>query len=317
MGRTVSLNDRANKFTQGLAANNIEITLFTRGGNDTVNLNRVDDLGGGNTVDTGSGNDVVQNLKESGNVIRLGTGNDTYIGRGFGSFSTDPFDQVFAGKGKDTIAVETFKSRYFGQSGNDTFFSVGWQNTFDGGSGTDSISYAPRDEDSTQGGSGVTINLGAGTVQTGASRTERLVSIENATGSGANDAITGSSAKNRLEGAGGLDVLTGLGGADRFVFARVAHSPVSSEGIDLVTDFSRAQGDKIDVSGIDARTGVTGNQAFSFIGTGDFTGTKGQLRIETVEDGLIISGDVNGDRIADFRIGVLNLFSLSAADFIL
>ena len=317
MGRTVRLTNRADTFTQGLSANNIEITLFTLGGNDRVNLNRDDDLGGGNTVDTGKGNDVVQNLKESGNVIRLGNGNDTYIGLGFGSFATDPFDQVFAGKGKDTIAVATFQSRYFGQSGNDTFFSVGWQNTFDGGSGTDTISYAPRDDDSTQGGSAVTIHLGAGTVQTGTSRTETLVSIENATGSGASDVIIGSSVANRLEGAGGFDDLTGGLGADRFVFARVADSQVSDDGIDLVADFSRAQGDRIDVSGIDAKSGVAGNQAFTFIGTGDFTGAKGQLRVEAVSDGLILSGDRNGDRVADFRIGLLDLTTLAASDIIL
>ena len=318
MGRTLSLTNRADRFTQGLAANNIEIRLFTLGGNDVVNLNRVDDLGGGNRVETGAGKDTVVNLKEYGNIIVLGSGNDTYVGRGFGSFSTDPFDQVFAGKGKDTIAVETFQSRYFGQAGNDTFFSVGWQNVFNGGAGKDTISYAPRDEDSTQGGSAVTINLGAGTVQTGASRTETIVSIENATGSGASDVIIGSSVANRLEGAGGFDELTGGLGADRFIFARVAHSQVSNDGIDLVMDFSRAQGDRIDVSGIDAKSGIAGNQAFTFIGTGDFTGAKGQLRFEVIAgEGLILSGDINGDRVADFRIRLLDLTTLAASDIIL
>ena len=317
MGRTVRLTNRADTFTQGLSANNVEINLFTLGGNDRVNLNRDDDLGGGNTVNTGKGNDVVVNLKESGNIIRLGDGNDTYVGRGFGSFSTDPFDQVFAGKGADTIAVETFQSRYFGEAGNDTFFSVGWQNVFHGGAGTDTISYAPRDDDSTQGGSAVEINLGAGTVQTGASRIETLISIENATGSGADDTIIGSSGANRLEGSGGLDQLAGLAGADRFVFAQAEHSPVAPDGIDLITDFSRAEGDRIDVSGIDAKTGA-GNQAFTFIGTGDFTGAKGQLRIEVFPgEGLILTGDVNGDSVADFRIGLLNLTTLVASDLIL
>ena len=317
MGRTLSMTNGADTFTQGNSAQNIEITLFTLGGKDSVNLNRDDDLGGGNTVDTGKGNDVVVNLKESGNIIRLGDGNDTYIGRGFGSFATDPFDQVFAGKGADQIAVETFQSRYFGQAGNDTFFSVGWQNVFNGGAGTDTISYAPRDDDSTQGGSAVTIDLSAGTVQTGTSRIETLVSIENATGSGESDIIQGSAVANRLEGAGGLDELTGLAGADRFVFARVSHSPVVSDGMDLVTDFSRAQGDRIDVRGIDEKSGVSGNQAFTFIGTGDLTGARGQLRIEVVPDGLILSGDRNGDRVDDFRIGLLDLTTLSAGDIIL
>jgi serralysin len=317
MGRKLILTNLSDTFTQGLSSRNIEINLLTLGGNDIVRLNRVDDLGGGNRVETGRGNDTVVNLKESGNVVFLGIGNDTYVGRGFGSFASDPFDQVFAGGGADIIAVETFKSRYFGETGNDTFFSVGWQNVFNGGSGIDTISYAPREDDATQGGSGVTIDLTQGFTQTGATRKETLVSIENATGSGAGDVIIGSAAANRIEGAGGFDDLTGRGGADQFVFSKAEHSPVSNAGIDLVTDFSRLDGDKIVVSGIDANVFAAGNQSFSFIGTTAFSGVSGQLRVELRSDGVILSGDVNGDRVADFRIGILDVTSLIATDIIL
>jgi hypothetical protein len=47
---------------------------------------------------------------------------------------------------------------------------------------------------------------------------------------------------------------------------------------DRITDFSHAQGDRIDLAGIDARFTVAGDQAFSFIGTGLYTGVAGQLR---------------------------------------
>lgn len=315
MGRTLSLTAGNDRFVQGSSSANVEITLFTLGGDDVVELNRVDNLGGGNRVETGTGNDAVVNLIELGNVILLGSGNDTYVGRGFSSFASDPFDQVFAGAGNDTIAVETFKSRYFGQDGNDSFFSVGWQNLFNGGAGTDTISYRPRDDDFTQGGSGVTINLAQGFAQTGANRRETLVSIENATGSGANDILIGSGVANRLEGGGGFDELTGRGGADRFVFARPAHSPVSQDSVDLVTDFSRAQGDKIALSAMDANTTVSGNQAFRFIGSSEFSDRAGQLRFDVLADGVLLSGDVNGDGLADFQIGFLGLTSLRATDF--
>lgn len=317
MGRTVRLTSGNDTFTQGLASANVEITLLTLGGDDTVSLNRVDNLGGGNRVETGAGNDAVVNFKEFGNIILLGSGNDTYVGRGFASFASDPFDQVLAGGGNDMIAVETFKSRYFGQSGNDTFLSVGWQNLFNGGSGVDTISYAPRGDDQTLGGTGVLVNLAEGFAQTGANRRETLISIENVTGSSGDDVLIGTNGANRLQGAGGFDELTGGGGADQFVFSRAQDAAISQTGFDLVTDFSRAQGDKIVLTAMDANTTADGNQAFRFIATAEFSGRSGQLRFDVLADGVMVSGDVNGDGAADFRFGLLGLASLRAADFLL
>lgn len=319
MGRTLTLNNLANSFTQGLAPNNVEIKIFALGGNDRIILNRSGDLGGGNVVNAGSGNDVVINFKEFGNIIKLGLGNDTYVGRGFGSFASEPIDQVFAGGGNDTIAVETFHSVYFGQGGNDSFFSAGKRNTFNGGAGIDSISYAPRDDDFSQGGEGITINLAQGFAETGPISRETLISIENATGSGAGDTLIGSAGANRLEGAGGFDDLRGNGGADRFVFSKVSDSFVDDQNFDLILDFTRSQGDKIVLSPMDANqtAAAAGNQAFNFIGAAQFTGKAGQLRFESFDDGAMIEGDVNGDGAADFQIGVATLTTLLRGDFLL
>ena len=320
MGRTLTMTESADRFIQGLAANNFEINLFTLGGNDRVDLNRSDDLGGGNTVDTGAGNDIVNNFKESGNVIRLGLGNDTYFGRGFGSFSSEISDQIFAGDGIDLISVATFKSLYFGEAGNDTFISVGWQNTFNGGTGVDTISYANRDANSTLGGTGVTVDLAQGFAQTGAFRREQLVSIENAVGSGAGDMLIGNGQANRLTGGGGFDDLIGNAGADRFIFAAVSDAVLESNNFDLIHDFTRAQGDKIQLSAIDAdiRAGAAGNQAFTFVGTADFTaGQAGRVRIEVFSDAVLVLGDVNGDGLADFGFAVQGSANLVAGDFIL
>lgn len=320
MGRTLTMTEVADRFIQGSAANNVEINLFTLGGNDRVDLNRSDDLGGGNTVNTGAGNDVVNNLKEFGNIIRLGLGNDTYFGRGFGSFSSDLSDQVFAGDGADLMSVTTFKSIYFGEAGNDTFISVGWQNTFNGGAGVDTISYANRDANSTLGGTGVTVDLAQGFAQTGAFRREQLVSIENAVGSGADDILIGNGQANRLTGGRGFDDLIGNGGADRFIFNAVSDALVQGNSFDLIHDFNRAQGDKIQLSAIDAniRANAVGNQAFTFIGTADFTvGQAGRLRIEVFSDAILVLGDVNGDGLAEFGIAVQGSANLVAGDFIL
>ncbi|WP_075289989.1 calcium-binding protein [Pararhizobium arenae] len=325
MGRTINGTNGADTIQQG---NEIEVRIFGLNGNDTIILNRSDDFGGFNFVDAGAGNDGVVNHFEGGNDIRLGTGDDAYVGLGF-AFSGSPFDTIRAGDGNDTIAVSTFHSDYFGENGNDSFFSEGWQNVFNGGAGTDSISYEPRDDSSVLRSTGVGIDLGQGFAQTGANRFETLVSIENAAGTNVGDTIVGSSAANTLNGRGGNDILSGLGGndvltggtgrdqlrggtgADKFDFNNKNESVVGANR-DSILDFSRAQGDKVDLGGIDAKTTVAGNQAFSFIGSAAFGNHAGELRFS----GGVVSGDVDGNGTADFQIAI-NVTSMNAADFIL
>lgn len=330
MARTITGTNGADRFVQGGSISNTELTIFARGGADTIILNRTDDFGGRNQVDAGAGNDSVVNMKEDGNVILLGGGNDTYVGTGFGSFVNERADIVRAGTGNDKIAVSTFKSSYFGESGKDTFFSVGQQNTFHGGSGVDSISYIARDDDNVLGGTGVGIDLGSGLAQTGANRFETLVSIENAAGTGVGDLIFGSSVANVLKGLGGddqiagrggkdvlvggrgMDLLQGDSGADRFDFNGLGESAVGARR-DVILDFDRGEGDRIDVRDIDANTGRGGNQTFSFIGESGFSGTAGELRFA---DG-VVAGDVNGDGFSDFEIEVQGVGTLFRSDFLL
>ena len=42
--------------------------------------------------------------------------------------------------------------------------------------------------------------------------------------------------------------------------------------------------------------------AFTFIGTGAFSGKAGELRYDLTSDGFQLFGDVNGDAIADFQL---------------
>lgn len=190
-----------------------ESDIFGFAGNDTIRLLRDDDFGGENFVDAGSGNDQVLNQFEGGNLIRLGAGNDVYVGSGF---TTAGFglDTVQAGGGADTIAVSTFFSDYFGEAGNDTFISEGWSNLFNGGAGRDSVDYRFRTDNDNFADSALAIDLGQGKAFTGTSCVETLVSIENATGTQLGDQIFGSVAANRLDGFNGSDQIAGLAGAD-------------------------------------------------------------------------------------------------------
>jgi Ca2+-binding RTX toxin-like protein len=69
----------------------------------------------------------------------------------------------------------------------------------------------------------------------------------------------------------------GGAGADTFVLSAVSDSAVGYANADLITDFSSAQGDKIDLSAI------TGGEG-TFIGTGEFTHHADEVRAVT-QDG--------------------------------
>lgn len=325
-----------------------DLDIYTYGGNDRIHLNLGGSRGGFNYVEAGSGNDRVDNIFEGGNLIYLGTGNDTYVSTGF---STAPnfWDKVLGGDGNDTFDVATFHSDYYGQNGNDYFFSVGFNNYFNGGNGIDTISYETQDDDPDLYDLGIWIDLSKGFARTfDTNYQEELRSIENAIGTGVADDIYGSNVKNTLWGDAGADILDGRGGndvlyggdgwddlyggagndnlnggrgydlqwggsgADTFIFTSIKDSVVGKNR-DVIEDFSRSEGDLIDLRQIDANTTSGGNQAFDFIGTAQFSHTAGELRFING----ILSGDTNGDGTADFQVAVNGFNKMFSSDFLL
>lgn len=134
-------------------------------------------------------------------------------------------------------------------------------------------------------------------------------------GLGAADVLDGGDGADRLIGGAGADVLTGGAKADIFEFEALSDSTVSAS--DRIVDFNRSQGDRIELTDIDANTLVGGNQAFSFIGTAAFSNVAGQLRYFQQNGDTFIAGDVDGNGVADFQIVLDPLASLVASDFIL
>jgi Ca2+-binding RTX toxin-like protein len=135
-----------------------------------------------------------------------------------------------------------------GDTSNETVKAGSVASTFDGGSGVDIIDFSGLTGDVTLALNGAT-NAGA----TSSGVTYTLRNVENVVGSSGNDAISGDTASNRLDGGAGNDTLTGgtgndtlIGGAnaDRFVYD--AH--MMSGQYDVVSDFSVADGDRIDLS---------------------------------------------------------------------
>lgn len=324
----------------------VEVEIRTYDGDDDIYLNRTDDLGGFNYVSAGDGHDYVLNYFEGGNDIFLGDGNDLYVAD-IRAGDASSYDIVKGGTGNDKFVVDTEASKYYGESGNDTFKSVGVDNYFNGGSGIDTISYQLQDEYDSQRGKGVTIDLGAQEATTGSGHVEDLISIENAIGTNyGDDDITGSSVGNVLKGLAGDDLLEGLGGADdlyggtgdddleggsgddllvggtgfdyltggtgedTFDFNSISESVVGSRR-DVIKDFHRSELDVVDLSTIDANELLSGNQKFTFIGGLKFHDKAGELRFISGA----ISGDTDGDGVADFQIKVSNVTKMYADDF--
>jgi serralysin len=73
-------------------------------------------------------------------------------------------------------------------------------------------------------------------------------------------------------------------------------------GTDTISDFRRGQ-DKIDLSGLDAKSGTSAHDAFTWIGSRAFSGAAGELRVYKDHGDYFIAGDVDGDKVADFVIG--------------
>src|SRR5690606_35501578 len=79
-------------------------------------------------------------------------------------------------------------------------------------------------------------------------------------GGSGNDVLDGGTGNATLRGGTGADCLTGGAGADAFRFVTVSESLASSADRDTIRDFSRAQGDVIDLFSMDTNISATGNQ---------------------------------------------------------
>jgi Ca2+-binding RTX toxin-like protein len=136
-------------------------------------------------------------------------------------------------------------------------------------------------------------------------------------GLGGNDTLKGAAGADTLYGGAGADDLYGGAGADTFQFKALSETTVAASGRDTIFDFSAAAGDRIDLSGIDANTKTTANDAFSFVGTKAFSGKAGELRYEKQASDTYVYGDVNGDKKADFAIHLDDAITFEKGYFVL
>ncbi len=129
-----------------------------------------------------------------------------------------------------------------------------------------------------------------------------------------NDTLNGGAGSDILVGGAGRDELTGGSGADTFRFYAASDSNDPAKP-DRIRDFSSSEGDKIDLSLIDANTILGGNDTFTL--NSAFTGAAGQIVVTfDPATGSLVRGDVNGDGAADFVITV-DKVAVTGADLLL
>jgi Ca2+-binding RTX toxin-like protein len=132
-----------------------------------------------------------------------------------------------------------------------------------------------------------------------------------------NDTLSGDTQNDLLRGGLGRDMLTGGRGVDSFDFDTVSDSGVGMALRDVIMDFGDGA-DRIDLRTIDARAGLDGNQAFTFVGSAGFT-AEGQIRATQAGTSVMLSLNLAGSTTADMQIELRNtlLADITAADFLL
>ncbi|TMJ03980.1 MAG: tandem-95 repeat protein [Alphaproteobacteria bacterium] len=138
--------------------------------------------------------------------FNLGSGGDTVnISGDFTNTSLSGSTiKVVGGNGADTVDARSLSSTHainFAGNGGDDYFYVsgaGGNDTFDGGSGINTIDYSDV-------GHGVTVDLGNGAAQNTGDGSDTITNVQNVVGTAFGDTLTGTAGANRITGGGGVD----------------------------------------------------------------------------------------------------------------
>ena len=287
----------------------------------------------GDAIGGGGGNDIISGL--TGNDTLFGNaGNDVLLG-GDGADQMEGGagnDLMFGGAGDDLMRGDVIdvvgNDTLMGEDGNDWLDAGSDNDWLDGGVGNDTL-YGGLGGDVLRGGGGDDVLFG----DVYSDRSHEISVNPADTTTGYEDVLLGGAGTDTLVGGYGADLMDGGAGADVFSIRNLNESTLAAP--DVIINFNGAvvaqqalqglasyatagaEGDRIDLSEIDAIAGTTANDAFTFVGTAGFT-AAGQLRYQTSGTVTLIEGDVNGDRAADFRIQVnIANYTFSAFDFVL
>jgi Ca2+-binding RTX toxin-like protein len=289
-----------------LTGNSLDNLIQGGDGNDTLNggSTRNDDLGIysiGDTINGGAGDDIINGGGSYYATIDGGVGADTMTG-GSGQGNTYEVDNMgdviieTADGGRDYVrsALSTYTLGDYVEDGwivGDTWGGTGA--SLNGNSLNNSLSGGLCNDTLSGGGGNDFLNGGDG-----------------------NDALSGGDGNDVLTGGWGIDKLTGGTGADRFNYDHIGELSPTGQW-DTITDFKTSELDKIDLLGVDANTALSGDQAFTFLGSvATFTGdATGKLRFDATSH--ILYGSTDADTDAEFTILLSGVSSLASTDLVL
>ncbi|MCW5750483.1 MAG: hypothetical protein KIT81_04995 [Alphaproteobacteria bacterium] len=207
------------------SGNGADNYIVSRSGNDTISggggADRLYGFDGNDSLSGGAGDDELQG----------GAGDDTLLG----------------GAGHDTLVSDSGTVRVDGGAGDDLVQLFGGAGILLGGAGNDTVAAGGTEGASTlAGGAGndylSNTELAAGHRFDGGAGDDTLIAF------GRDHLLLGGTGNDTLVGGAGADLLIGGSGADLFVLGQGA--------ADIVADFSRAQGDRLDITAL-----LTGNFA--------------------------------------------------------
>jgi Ca2+-binding RTX toxin-like protein len=300
-------------------------TLYGLAGKDVLN-----GLGGDDRLEGGADNDVVRGgagadvlLGQDGRDILEGGDGDDQLDGGAES------DKLFGGLGADDLVGGEGLDRMEGGDGVDTLTGGADNDYLDGGAGADALVggggndvYVVDDLGDTttelagEGYDIVRTSLGwtlAGEIE--ALELQGSASVAGVGNGGANN-LQGNGGDNILSGLGGVDTLNGgdgddiivggsgndllRGGLGADIFRILQESLGGALETDLVYDFSAAEGDIVDLSGIDADPTLAGDQGFTVVGA--FGKHAGEMTLSFASGITTLRLDVNGDGRVDYQM---------------
>jgi Ca2+-binding RTX toxin-like protein len=338
--------DAGNDTLYGGAGND---TLNGGVGNDTLyGDDGNDSLDGGDATDTlygGNGDDTLTG--GLGNDVMSGDAGDDTLDGGVGN------DQLSGGAGADHLSGGDGADRIDGGDGDDTIDGGAGGDIMDGGAGADAMTggagndiyYVDDAGDRTvEDAGGGTDVVRASLSWTLAANVEQLELQGSAnldgTGNELNNRLTGNSGDNVLSGLGGSDTILGGDGADTLIggkgndlmtggagadtFVVLAESVYSSKApagakleIDFVYDLKASEGDKLDLSAIDADLDTAGDQAFTLVRSFDKHAGQMTLVYSAASNQTVLSLDVDGDGKADYQMKITGDVHLDSGGWIL
>ena len=340
LGQNVELLVAASDAGLTLTGNSLDNIIGGGGGNDVLNGGDGDDTlfgkAGSDVLQGGAGNDFYF-VEDNGETVTelANQGTDTVhtllsftLGRHVENlFGHSGSGLTLIGNGlANVITGDGGNDALAGGNGDDTLNGAGGNDTLNGGTGADAMDGGEGDDRYfiDNAGDTVTDSSGLDSIYTTVDHSlgadfERLHARSDAglilTGNGVDNVIVGRGGDDTITGGAGRDVMTGGAGGDTFVFQALSDS-VAGGARDLIKDFV-AGVDTLDLSAIDADTGLADDQAFAFIGAGAFTGTAGELQAKAFGANTLVSGDVDGDGKGDFQILLSGSVALQATDFLL